>query len=138
VLEPKVRWAEEPEEHDFPAALDYLTLLLSETRAGRVVAALRRSPTVHRKAKDILRASRLAALEGHNVHVAKDLNKIKSRTQLSPVLLVRGDLRSDLPLTIADGYHRVCASFLVDENTAIPCRIVDLSESEEARPNTVK
>jgi hypothetical protein len=26
---------------------------------------------------------------------------------------------------IADGYHRVCASYHVEENTDIPCRIVD-------------
>jgi hypothetical protein len=28
-------------------------------------------------------------------------------------------------LTIADGYHRICASYLIDENADIPCRIVD-------------
>ena len=39
-------------------------------------------------------------------------------TELSPVLLVRGT-----PLWVADGYHRVCASYHIDENTSIPCRI---------------
>jgi len=27
---------------------------------------------------------------------------------------------------IADGYHRVCASYHLDEDTEIPCRLVDL------------
>ena len=30
-------------------------------------------------------------------------------------------------LGIADGYHRVCASYVTDENTAIPCRLVSWS-----------
>jgi len=28
------------------------------------------------------------------------------------------------PLIVADGYHRVCASYYTDENTDIPVRIV--------------
>lgn len=126
MAKPKVRWASEPEEHDFPAALDYLSLAMPEPQAAALAEALRTAPTARRKAKDILRASRLAALGDTNVHVAKDLAKIKEGTPLSPVLLVRGDLRSGVPLTIADGYHRVCASLLVDEDTPIPCRIADL------------
>ena len=27
------------------------------------------------------------------------------------------------PLLVADGYHRVCASYWLDENTDIPCRL---------------
>jgi hypothetical protein len=127
VPKPKVHWASEPESHDFPAAFDYLSLVMPESQATALADALRAAPTVRRKAKDILRASRLAALDDTNVHVAKDLAKIKGGSPLSPVLLVRGDLRSDVPLIIADGYHRVCASLLVNEDTPIPCRIADLS-----------
>jgi hypothetical protein len=32
-----------------------------------------------------------------------------------------------VPLHIADGYHRVCASYYLDEDTDIPCRIVGLA-----------
>jgi hypothetical protein len=28
-------------------------------------------------------------------------------------------------MTVADGYHRICASHHVDEDADIPCRIVD-------------
>lgn len=43
----------------------------------------------------------------------------------APVLLVRGDLLAGRPLVVADGYHRICASYHVNEDTAIPCRIAD-------------
>jgi hypothetical protein len=39
-------------------------------------------------------------------------------------LLVRGVLERDLPLTIPDGYHRICASYWLDEKADIPCRLV--------------
>jgi hypothetical protein len=46
------------------------------------------------------------------------------------VLLVRGDLALGQALQIADGYHRVCASYHIDENTDIPFRIVSLADSD--------
>ena len=63
--------------HDFPAAMDYLTLVLEEKPAGKLVTQLRKAPTVHKKAKDLLRASRLPVLPRDNFHVAADLKKIK-------------------------------------------------------------
>jgi hypothetical protein len=63
--------------------------------------------------------------------------KIRNKQPLSPVLLVRGDLVRGFPLQVAGGYHRVCASHLVDENTAIPCRLIDLP-APAARPRTTR
>jgi len=117
-------WKQEPETHDYPAALEYLSLLLSDASARSTVASLRRARIIKRKAKDLLRASGLPALPATNVHVAGDLKKVKKGRRLSPVLLVRGDLRTGVPLTIADGYHRICASYLLDEDADIPCRVV--------------
>jgi hypothetical protein len=112
---------EEPEEHDYPAAQAYLSLLMDPAEAARLVKSLEEAnDLVRHKAKDILRASGLPLLPEDNKHVASDLGKVKSGKKLSPVLLVRGE-----PLQIADGYHRVCASYHVDENADIPCRIVD-------------
>ena len=119
-------WKERPEAHDFPAALDYLTLVLEEKPARKLVTQLRKAPTVHKKAKDLLRASRLPVLPRDNLHVAADLKKIKKGKALSPVLLVRGDAAVDRPLVVADGYHRICASWYRDENIPIACRIVSL------------
>jgi hypothetical protein len=39
---------------------------------------------------------------------------------LSPILLIQGDLATGIALQIANGYHRVCASYHTDENTDIP------------------
>jgi hypothetical protein len=121
----KGHWKSVPDEHDYPAATDYLSLITTTEVAEGLVHSLRSVPLVWRKAKDLLRASGLPHLPIDNVHVAKDFAKVKAGRKLSPVLLVRGDLSTGAPLIIADGYHRICASYLVDENAEIPCRIVD-------------
>jgi hypothetical protein len=115
----EVRWLTEPEDHDYPAALDYLELLIDLSLAEQVVSMLEEAPVVSKKAKDILRASTLPLLSENDPHVAKDLHKIKQGHALSPVLLARGD-----NLIIADGYHRVCACYHVDPNTEISCKLV--------------
>jgi hypothetical protein len=120
----EVLWGDEPDEHDYPAAADYLALLATSEQISEIVAALEQSPVVHKKAKDLLRASRLALLPKENPHVQRDLKKIKKGKRLSPILAVRGDLDTGLAMQIADGYHRVCASYYTDENTDIPVRIV--------------
>jgi hypothetical protein len=120
---PTVGWKNEPDEHDYPAAQAYLSLIAPPDVVDRLVTGLRSAEVIHQKAKDILRASGLRLLETANPHVAADLKKINKGRELSPVLLVRGDLATDRRLQIADGYHRVCASYHVDENTDIPCRL---------------
>jgi len=119
-------WKQEPDEHDYPAAADYLSLVVEPAVAGAVVERLRTAPLEHRKAKDLLRASGLPLLPPDNRHVARDLDKVRHGVKLSPVLLVRGDLAAGRPLAVADGYHRICASYHLDENTDIPCRLADL------------
>jgi hypothetical protein len=118
-------WKEQPDDHDYPAAEDFLTLLMPPGKAKQAVGRLKKAVIVRRKAKDLLRTSRLTVLPPDNFHVARDLKKVKDGKKLSPVLLVRGQLTSDVPLTIADGYHRVCASWHLDEDADIPCRVVD-------------
>jgi hypothetical protein len=119
-----VKWLPKPQRHDFQAAEDYLSLVMPARRAAewrRKLTAARNDIT-HRKAKDILRASQLDLLGEDNKHVAADLRKAASGVALSPILLLRGG--EEHPLVIADGYHRVCASYWIDENTDIPCVVV--------------
>ena len=85
---------------------------------------------MHKKAKDLLRASCLALLPKDNPHVRVDLKKIKKGTPLSPILVVRGELNTGVAMQIADGYHRVCASYYTDENTDIPVRIVPAKKTK--------
>ncbi|MBW0015453.1 hypothetical protein [Mycobacterium sp.] len=120
----KVKWLEKPEAHDFPAAADYLALLTPAGTANELAEKLKGGIVSYKKAKDILRAAQLGLLPPDNPHVAADLSKIKKGQPLSPILLVRGDFTTGVPLQIADGYHRVCASYHTDENTDIPVVIV--------------
>ena len=119
-----VKWLPKPEDHDYQAAEDYLSLIMSpdEAAACRQKLASAHDDITHRKAKDILRASQLALLDEKNKHVASDLAKASSGKALSPILLLRG--AGGHPLIVADGYHRVCASYWVNEDTDIPCILV--------------
>jgi len=117
-----IRWLDEPEEHNYPAAESYLTLLHRRREAASLVAKLQRASITRFKAKDIFRASRLSLLGISNLHCERDRAKIKARTPLSPLLLVRDERNGTL--VIADGYHRLCAVYAVDEDASIPCKIV--------------
>jgi hypothetical protein len=119
-------WKHEPEDHDFPAASAYLSLVVAEQTVTLIVDGLRKAETITQKAKDLLRSSRLPLAAADDHEVAKDLKKVSKGELLSPVLLVRGRAEDDVPLTVADGYHRICASYHLDEDADIPCRIVDL------------
>jgi hypothetical protein len=116
----RVMWLNKPEDHDFPAAADYLDLLADSQTVTTLTDRLRSGSVVHKKAKDLLRAARLPLLPVDNLHVVSDLAKMKKGQPLSRILAVRGDLESECELQIADGYHRVCASYYTDENTDIP------------------
>jgi hypothetical protein len=95
-------------------------MLADAQTVKKAIKKLKSGTVTHRKAKDILRAAQLGLLPVNNPHVAADLTKIEKGLPLSPILLVCGDFRTGVPVQIADGYHRVCASYHTDENTDIP------------------
>ncbi len=119
---PSPSWLEKPEDHDYPAAESYLLLIYDRRKVSALVKALRAAPTATFKAKDIFRASQLSLLGVSNSHVDKDRRRIADGTRLSPILLVRDPVNGKV--VIADGYHRLCAVYSVDEDASIPCRIV--------------
>lgn len=116
-----IRWLAKPEEHDYPAAMAYLSLIYEESAAKGLVQKLRRSRVTPFKAKDIFRASGLSLLGVSNEHVEKDRRKIGNGMELAPLLLVRD--RQNGKVVIADGYHRLCAVYSFDEDALIPCKI---------------
>jgi hypothetical protein len=75
VLSPRAARTE-PEQHDYPAAYDYLTLITDDATATQLVDALKAAALTYRKAKDIMRASRLPLLDKDNAHVARDWIKL--------------------------------------------------------------
>lgn len=115
----EIKWLDEPEQHDYPAALSYLALHFNEEMATGLVDRLRTAAMSEFKAKDVIRASGLRQLGDDNRHVAHNLEKIAKGKPLSPILLVRHNER----LYVADGYHRTCAVYLLDEDAEIPCKI---------------
>jgi len=118
----EMRWLEEPEEQDYPAAESYLRLLYSEKQVAEMVEGLKLAAVVQFKAKDIFRASQLSLLGVSNSHVEKDRQKIKNGVALAPLLLVR-DARVGR-VVIADGYHRMCAIYEFDEDAWMHCKII--------------
>lgn len=118
---PVIKWLDEPEAHDYPAAESYLRLIYDAETAANLVQQLRQAPMSEFKAKDIFRASGLSLLGVSNSHVEKDRKKIHDGHRLSPLLLVRDG--NNGKLIIADGYHRMCSVYSFDEDALIPCKI---------------
>ena len=117
-----IQWLDKPAKHDYVAAASYLSLLFNAATVARNVKKLRRTHLCKFAAKDLLRASSLSRLGVSNSHVERDREKIVKGEALSPILLVR-DSKND-KLIIADGYHRLCAVYSLDEDATIPSRIV--------------
>ena len=119
-------WRQEPAKHDYPAAGNYLGLIADPALVKQIIAGLQKQPVTQHRANDILRAANLNLLSLDDASVRRDLSKLIAGEQWAPVLLVRGDVQRGLPLTIADGYHRVCASYHLSEDTPVPCQMLDL------------
>lgn len=115
-------WLDAPENHDYPAAASYLNLTMTPKKVTKIVASLRKAKINHFKAKDIFRASGLSLLGVSNSHVEKDRKKIQKSVSLSPLLLVRAPELGRV--IVADGYHRLCAVYSINEDALIPCQIV--------------
>lgn len=118
----QIKWLSEPEKQDYPSALSYLSLVFDDPDANLFVDKLKKTTVVLYKAKDLFRASSLSLLGISNKHIKKDIKKIKNDVSLSPLLLVRNSANGKV--IIADGYHRLCAVYSVDEDALLPCKIV--------------
>jgi hypothetical protein len=118
----EIKWLPVPEDHNYPAALSYLSLLYEPAIADDYVARLKNAPMSEFKSKDIFRASSLSLLGVSNAQVEKNQKKIGKGRELSPLLLVRDAANGKV--VVADGYHRLCAVYSHDEDAVIPCKIV--------------
>ncbi len=117
-----IKWLAAPEKHDYPAAESYLSLLYTSKTSASLIREMKPAKITVFKAKDIFRASRLSLLGVSNSHVKKDRKMIAAGKSLSPLLLVRDPANGTV--VIADGYHRLCAVYSLDEDAMIPCKIV--------------
>lgn len=114
-------WLYDVEEHDYPAAAAYLTILFNEDRVAEMIAQLRSAAMVQFKGKDTFRASQLSLLGISNLHVEKERKKIQNAKSLSTLLLVREPQNGKV--IIADGYHWLCAIYELIEDELIHCKI---------------
>jgi hypothetical protein len=121
----KIVWSKRLPAQDYAGASSYLDLICTPSRVKRLLAASRRAEPQMFAAKDLLRASALPLLSEDDVQVDADLKRIRKGKPLAPVLLVRGDAASAVPLTVADGYHRICAICYFDESEPVPCILAD-------------
>jgi hypothetical protein len=116
-------WNKKPAAKDYQGAMNFLSLICSDTDAKKLVRALRKAKTIERAAKDLLRASDLPLLARDEPHVDADLKRIRKGKPLAPLLLIQGEISNGVPLIVADGYHRICVICYYDENAPIPCRM---------------
>ncbi|HZV12056.1 MAG TPA: hypothetical protein VFA55_02490 [Candidatus Kapabacteria bacterium] len=121
--EPKnILWEKEAAERNIRAADEYLHLTFSKADADMAADKFRKhkDSIEYFKAKDILRASELKLLPATDEEVAEKLKKVKAGEPINPALLVRDKHK----LYIADGYHRVCAAYHIDEASDVACILV--------------
>jgi len=110
-----VRWRKDVASHDYAAASSYLSIRFGESRAQEVSRKLQKLPVIHRRANDILRATRRDPLPLSDPGVLRDLQKVLAGEKLSPVLVAEGD--------IADGYHRVSLAYALDPYADVPLKL---------------
>ncbi|WP_284763108.1 hypothetical protein [Arthrobacter sp. efr-133-R2A-63] len=120
---PLAKWLDKPQQHDYPAAAPYLSLIAGPKAVSRAVKALEQADTVSFKAKDLLRAAGLPLLPADDPDVAKELGRVRAGTALSPCLVIRASRKAGTTARIADGYHRICASNHLSEDTVVSARI---------------
>ena len=120
----KPGWKKRPEEGDYTASRNYLSLQFTTATAKRLVKQARQGSQIEHVAKDILRASCLPLLPSNELHVADNLRKIRKGKPLSPIILIQGDMTKMRPFVIADGYHRLCAACYADEDAPVAAIMV--------------
>jgi hypothetical protein len=118
----QVKWLGKPTHGDYVSAETYLQLLYGPKKARKWAAALEDAEIAKFAAKDVLRASATPISEVQAFDWVKQQQAIAQGKQLAPILLVRRDNGGHL--IIADGFHRLCAVFCVDQEALVPCKIV--------------
>jgi len=124
---PTLRWLDDVEDHDFDAALAYLSLRWDDKAAEKMVTAMRQAKVTTRRSNDILRACELSPLPIEDPGVRRDLGKVIDGKKLSPVLVVSHPGGAD----IADGYHRVSLAYNIDPFAPMPLRIASYDPHNE-------
>jgi len=114
-----ISWLKEVADHDYEAAVSYLSLKYGNKQAGLIAGRIKKASLTMRRANDILRATGLPALPLSDPGVRRDLMKLLNGEKLSPVLVYDQDPGGD----IADGYHRVSLAYNIDPFMDVPLKM---------------
>lgn len=115
----EAKWLERPAEKDFKAAETFLQLLYGPKKARGYSKNLAKANLAKYAARDLLRASETPVAEVQAFDWAKQRSEITAGTPMSPILLIRQENGGHL--IVADGFHRLCAVFSIDQDALIPC-----------------
>jgi hypothetical protein len=117
----EIKWLPEPASETYDSAKTFLELMFKPKKALRWVKRLKKAGVSEYAAKDILRASAIPIATVRAFDWKKQLDQIHQGNPLSPILLLRQN--DGGPLIIADGFHRMCALFSIDQEVSVPCKI---------------
>lgn len=119
-----IPWGEFPAQHNFDNAYEYLSLLCLPEKAQEITDRLWESKTIYyRRPDDILRAAGLIPLHQTDLRVQNAIRKIHSKKEIAPAILVISTRNQRIH--IADGYHRICASYYLAEGAKVPCIVAE-------------
>jgi len=116
----RIAWRGRPQNKDYDAAQTYLSLLMSAKDAAAAARQLRKAPIVHYVARDVIRAAGVSPLGIGDTE--EERQKILSGEKIAPLLLMRAP-RTDR-VVVADGFHRLCTVYRLDEQASVPCKSV--------------
>jgi hypothetical protein len=82
----QIVWKKKAEAEDYAGARSFLSLIFSDAKAKKLLAALHKAKNIEYAAKDLLRASNLPLLPRDEPHVDEDLKRIHKSKPLAPLL----------------------------------------------------
>jgi disulfide oxidoreductase YuzD len=110
-------WKNSIKQSQLKNAVNYLSLLFEDSKLKKVTRLLN-NPKVkveYFKASDLIRAARQYPFDETDENVIEHKKKIKHSEPMEPVILVH----SQEILYIADGYHRVCACYMIKNDMKV-------------------
>ena len=123
-----VMWSHVVDPEDFGHALDFLSLCMDPDDAKDYVDDLQddaeKGKIEHYKVVDIFRAAK--AVPATDDHAQDMVKKMNAGTKVAPAMLVRGEKsKTGSHPIIADGFHRLSASMMIDPEMRVPCIVAD-------------
>jgi disulfide oxidoreductase YuzD len=111
------QWKNTIKESQRKGAIKYLSLIFDSNKIKKVTRLLYKATFKIEffKASDLIRAAHHYPFDQEDENVVSHIRKIKKSQSMEPVILVH----SQEILYIADGYHRVCACYMMKNDMQV-------------------